>query len=301
MRIDKFLNSLLPSFKKDNLREEISSVQTELNELTLPVYETAYITLAKVKFTSKETANFQKMWERVVKPAPAGNYIVGTRSVLLTMSENISTIERLIEKNFVNDVFKDAMSYLRANLIQYLELMGFVVKYARKLLHFTLYELTAEEDKKAGLVSNPLTKADMTYLVEKQLDFLQAINSMNVKKSDLESKFRNIPDVNATIDNVDTMEATVGKERLDPFKVGFIPTAVNPFFFFGKKIAEYQVSRYNVAVEEKKALELRLLNMKQIQEGKQDPKLQQAIEYSEDRLVKLNYRLREMEKEYLGE
>lgn len=301
MRIDKFLGALLPSFKKDNLREEISSILTELEETAIPVYESAADTLGKVKFVSKETMAFQKNWERTVKIDAKGNYVIGTLAVLQHMRQNLGYIQTLVEKNFVEDVFRDAMTFLRANVIQYVETMGFVVKYARKLLLWTFYELSMEADRKAGLVSSGLSKAEVRWLAENAMNYLQAMNAMGLKRPDLESHFRKIPDATATVDNVATIESTVGTDRTDPFKMNFIPTSLNPFFFIGKKIAEYQVSRYNVALEEKKALEMRLLNFRQQQEGRNDPKLQQAIEYSEDRLLKLNYKLREMEAEYLGE
>lgn len=63
-------------------------------------------------------------------------------------------------------------------------------------------------------------------------------------------------------------------------------------------IADWQVSRYKAAQEEKRMLEFRLLKLKLQSTGKADAKLDQNIEYTEQRLQQLNFKLHKMEQEY---
>lgn len=85
---------------------------------------------------------------------------------------------------------------------------------------------------------------------------------------------------------------------MDPYHFGLIPIKMNPIYHIRMAIAEWQVARYNAAIEEKRALEYRLLALKASSDGKKDAKLEEAIEYSEARLAKLNYKLATMEEDY---
>ena len=61
-------------------------------------------------------------------------------------------------------------------------------------------------------------------------------------------------------------------------------------------VAEWQVNRYKAALEEKRALEYRLLALKE--EREPDARLQQEIAYTEGRLQKLNKKVIDMESDY---
>lgn len=299
MRIDKFIEGLLPSFKKDNLRDELELIRKELNE-TIPVYQEAGAFLAKHRFNGKDVQSFEKAWQRTVKTQFRGNFVVVTQQTLERALENTVIIEKIVNDEFVADVFREGMTFVRANAIQYIEQLGFAVRYARKLLNFVLYEETMESDKRAGTVGAGPSKAEKEWLFTKTDAFLLAINNLSLTKQELEKNFQSIPQAVADPDRIALVTDNVGITRTDPFKFNFIPTSINPFFYIGKKIAEYQVSRYDAAITERKSLELRLLNMKLQSEGRNDPKLQQSIEYNEDRLNKLNYRIAQMEEDYLG-
>ncbi|MOA51277.1 hypothetical protein D3C78_1744100 [compost metagenome] len=93
-------------------------------------------------------------------------------------------------------------------------------------------------------------------------------------------------------DDVSTVEATVGATKTDPFHFGIIPVRLNPIYYVRMAIAEWQVNRYKAAVEEKRALEYRLLVLK---DGSKDAKIEQEIVYTEGRLQKLNKKLNDME------
>lgn len=299
MRIDKFLKNLIPSFKKDVLREELANVRKEISDNTIPQYASALEVFARHKFSSKEVLGFERGFDRAVKTEFRGNFVTITYETLKRIVDNMPVLERLVERSFVEDVFRDALTYLRANVIQYLEQVGFVAKYARRLMIWVSYEETQELDKKSGIVGQGPTKAEIKWLLDNASAFYMAINSLAVKKQVVEKAFSDIPDAIVTEEGNAEVEATVGADKTDPFKFGFVAHPLNPFYLFGKIRAERQVKRYESAKEEARLLELRLLNMRQRQAGNTDPKLQQNIEYSEDRLQKLNIQIQDMEEDYL--
>jgi hypothetical protein len=62
--------------------------------------------------------------------------------------------------------------------------------------------------------------------------------------------------------------------------------------------AEWQVKRYNERREEKRQVELRLLDLKNADRGTFDPKLEEKIEYNESRLQDLKAILYDTEKDF---
>lgn len=298
MRIDKFVSSLLPSFKKDTLREDIANIREELVSRLTPVYGSAVQTLAKHQFTSREVVGFDRNWSRQVRTEFRGNFIVVIHQTLLRLQENLPAIEKLVERYYMDDTYKDGLTYLKANLLQYIELIGFTLKYARRLLNFVIWEEVATEDKQSGLVGQGPNKAERDWLVTNASHFYTAINTLAVKRNVIEKSFNEIPDAIANPENVAEIEATVGVGRVDPFRMGFIPVWLNPIYHVRMRIAEYQVARYNEQKEEIKLLEFRLLNLRQRQTGEIDPRIEQQIEYTEGRLDKLRYKVAQLEEEY---
>ena len=62
--------------------------------------------------------------------------------------------------------------------------------------------------------------------------------------------------------------------------------------------AAHQVDMYNAAVEDRKALEQRLLHLRELEKSNPNPQRQKVIEYHEQRLAKLNDKIKETERKY---
>lgn len=62
--------------------------------------------------------------------------------------------------------------------------------------------------------------------------------------------------------------------------------------------ANRDVSRYHAALEERKALELRLLRMKEGQKPGENPALDKQIDYLSGRIQRLNGQIREWEERH---
>ena len=295
MKLSKFLSVLLPTFEKGRLLEEIQVVRSEVKEMTLPPYEQAGEFYRTAKLHAKTTQKYDTDFAKGVSPRAKGNYIVIVRDVLKGLDDRLDVINRLVEKAFSKDVVSSRISFLRANLMQYAEVASFASRYARRLLLWTLGE---EQENAEYKIPKGLTKADSLWIQENRSNFIQCLSILAIETNKMEGMFGAIPDAVVSPTDVQMVEQTLGATKVDPFGFGLINARLNPIYYIRMAVAEWQVSRYKAAVEEKRALEYRLLIIKDGSEP--DAKLQQEIEYTEGRLAKLNKKIADMEEDFNG-
>lgn len=292
MKLQKFLALMLPTFEKGRLIEELGVVKNELKDLTLPPLREASEFYRNSKFKGKQTQNYDKNFLKIAKIERAsGNYIVVAHTVLSQMDDKLDVLGKLIDRAFAKDVGSQSISFLRANILQYLEVASFASRYARRLLLWTLSEEQSEDGP--FRVPKAMSRAEERWIWDNRDNFAYCLSILSIETRRMESSFQAIPDMVVAPDDVGTVEATVGATKTDPFHFGIIPVRLNPIYYIRMSIAEWQVNRYKAAVEEKRALEYRLLALKD--GGTKDAKLEQEITYTEGRLQKLNKKIAEME------
>lgn len=291
---------MLPSIGKTDVKKAISNIRKELLNGTLPPYETASITFSSRKFKSKEINEFDDAFQKAFKGKVRGNFIQCISELLKNLVVNLDLIETSFEMKVNGDIIKDDISFYETNILRFIESTAFALKYARLLLRWTLNSETAAADSNAQNYNEQLTKTDQEFLSANQDRFLTVLKVIGTKKEALEDIIKNISNANLSVNktNIEVSNAIRGYGANDPFGHGFSATNANVFYIFGRMYAEWQVARYDEAREERKMLEMKLMNLNLINEGKADAKLQQQIEYTADRLNKLNYKISQMEEEY---
>ena len=71
------------------------------------------------------------------------------------------------------------------------------------------------------------------------------------------------------------------------------------FYHVGRFIAERQAARYKSAIAERDSIQMRLMYLRQLEQGSSDPILRSEIEIAQSRVEKLNYEIKEMEDKWL--
>lgn len=294
MNIGKYVSSLLPNFSRSTIEEDIRILKEDISENTLPPFEAAAEFFNQSKFTSKECLAFDKAFQNSIDIPKdiAGNYVYVTYRSIKRALDAIRTLEEKLDKIFGKDVAGSSMTYARANVLQFIEAVTFANKYARKLLLWTY-----NEEKKANgrTIGEPFTKAELAWLKENRNAYFAVIKVISHKPSEIASVFSNIPDMIVVPEEVSVAQQTVGAAKLDPLRMGILPLWMNPIYHIRMAVTEYQVERYRAGQEEKRALEFRLMALKELRNGEADAKLEQQIEYTENRLKKLNYKLAKFE------
>lgn len=299
MTIKTFFASLLPSFERSRLTEDVDLLRKELHDNLIPSFTNAANIFKAKGFKNKTTLVFNSLFGYHVKVYQRVNYVEAIRGILITLPAKLDVIDSLIPELFAKDVTKETLTYRKMSVIRYLEAVRFVTKYSSKLLMRTLANETRAVNQSSELDDVQLTPVELTWLADNQTAFLDSIKVLDIQVKDLSAKLSDIPDVMVVPERMDVVKETVGVDKLDPLRFNFISAGKYNFIYhFRMAIAEWQVKQYEAKLEEKRVLELRTLALKKAYEGKQDARLEQQISYNEGRLQKLNYQIHKLEESH---
>lgn len=295
MKISNYLASLLPSFGKERIMEDIGITRRELQTITIPEYQSA---VAEFKGWKYKSADVKRLQDTFARQYGRGNMIDVIAKALPDVEKNLTEIESLVTATYNADVASRGMTYKGINLLQLVEQASFISKYARKLLVFVVTAESAEIPNSSTVLSDSLTPAAIRWINENMMNFCQALDSMVQPPVTILKLLNEIPDIIVTPENEGGLTASVGSAKLDPFKTRLIPIWLNPIYHIGMFVADWQAARYKEAQEEMQVLQLRRLNLQKLTAGKPDAMLQERIQKTEDKIKETSYRLAEMEKSY---
>lgn len=298
MKLQNFLNSLLPNFGKSRLLSDIDCIRKDLNETTLPPLKNIASTFGSRKFKNEWVSNTDLLFRQGVSFKYKGNFLNAIFESVENMVKNVDIVETLVNEYYSDEVVRDGMTLIRVNILQYLETMTFVLRYTRRLLVLVMTmeteEFAAPDDKQ----DPDYTPAELSWVTENMSAFITGLGIMAIDKVALDKRFKTIPDINVNSETVDTTTAVVGVSKMDPFGFGFIGVKANPIYHIRIAMAEYQVEQYKLAKEQKQSLEFKLLRLKQLDDGKENAKLEKQIAYTQQRINALTFSIKEMEDEY---
>lgn len=295
MKIPTYLSSLLPSFTKSRIVEDCQITRGEIKDFSRPAYAMAAKDFKSYKFKSERIKPIADAFGRMVKGGH-DNFIVTIDKGFQPMLENLDEVEKMIESIYADDVGGVALTYQKANLLQLVEIIGFVSRYARKLLIFT-YAAETEQFPEAGTVfTDAIVPAEIEWIEQNLVSFCTAFNIAITPTNKLKSALDGIPDIVVKQETAEAVSSTIGDKKLDPFGLKLIAPWLNPIYHVRMFVAEWQTNRYHEAKAELQLLQLHRLHLEKLKEGKPDAKLAQEIKYTENRINKLSFKLKELEK-----
>lgn len=296
MDFGKYVDSLLPSMGKDRVLEDIRNLREELNDTVIPPYAAAEEFFKQFPLKDKTTKDMARDFDRKVKTKYRGNMISIMTETWRNSVEGLDELDRLVDKYYGPTITAQGMTFLKANVLQHVEAMGFAFRYARRLLMY-VYALETQHYSKDGdkVTGSFLTKPEREWMQVHYRDFLHVINILATPAKDLGAIYGRVPDALIDKDRVEEMKATMGTSKVDPLKHGFIGSTFWPIYHIRISIAEWQVARRDAAREEVRALEFRLLHLKNLGTGTKNARIEQEISYSENRISKLNRKISKLE------
>jgi hypothetical protein len=295
MKIEAYLASLLPTLRKDQILDDCRNTRVELRETTLPAYEVAVPLLGKWKWKSEEMKAHAATFTRLVK---GGNIIAVIEAGLKETVATLALAETYVMKSYNEEVVSVALTYKKANVLQFIEAVAFVSKFARKFINYAFVYETASYEDGETVIKDALTPYEIKWIDDNFVSFCTAFSAVAQAVKTVEDAIESVPEITVKTSNQGALKETLGEKRLDPFKLGFISAKMNPFYHVGKWMAEGQVDRYNAAKEELRLVQLRKLNLEKLNERKPDAALQNEIQYSENRVQGLNAKIAKMEAQY---
>lgn len=290
----EYIRALYPVNERKDVIAELVQLHDELTQYTLPVFQDVQKGFLGYNFQSKLYQDLAAQLRRHVKfNGSALDLVV---QAVTHASANIPFLEAETKRVFSFQFDRSNMTYKRANLLRYIDTLQFYTRYARKLV----LHLVAEEARAIGKATpNNWPKAETKWLSENLVHFAGLYSAVAQSDSELKKVFAQVSD--ATIDDATyaTAQQSLGQRAIDPMRLSQLsPTSGNPFFSFGKFRAEMKVKKYHGAKEESQALQLRLQEYREIAtDGEVNPKLQKLIQYTEQRIEQLNYRIAKIEED----
>lgn len=298
MKLANFMKSLLKTFRKDRIEEDCRLRLNELKTLTLPAYEDASVIFkGGNKWKSERMKNHQNTFANLVKANGSRDMIGTIEKGLKQTIENLEFLSKVVDKTFNDTVAIEGMTFVKAQILQLIEAAGFVSNYARKFLNYAYTAESAEVEDSGVVFADSITPAEVKWVEENFGNFCLALQAIMCPTTELEKALENIPDVVINDDNIDSLQSTVGAIKLDPRGMGLITVRMNIIYHIGMAVAEYQTMRYRAAKEELKMLQLKKMQLELLNERKPNPALQKDIEYVEQRVQALNFRIAKTEAE----
>lgn len=298
MSIKTFLSSLVPHFERNRIIEDIDSLATDIEGNLVPSYDAAVKLFHGRKFGSQVGRGTEAMFHLRYPQERNTTHLQFIAATLRNLLGTLKMLERLVPELFARDVTKDSMTYKKAAVLQLLAVIRFYNDYAGR----HLLRVLANED--AVLKSQPqdagLLPIDKKFFDEHLESFLQAGHVVALSPEQIAERLGQMQDLQIVLDKINTVTSTLGPENVDPLKIGFMgPHVTNSLIYkLSAGVANYQVSKHNQNKELMKALQLRLFSLKDAQAGRNDPKLQQQIEYNESRLARLREDVETFEQRY---
>lgn len=298
MKLNKYLRSVLTTFRKTDMREDLVGTRAELTKLVLPAYDRAFKSAGKRKWKANTGQQLEAHLIKGVKTKLRfqGNWIAMIQTALLEMEKRLPALEQLVDEHYDEDAGRGAMTVARVNLLQYLEAVSFYTRYSGYILN---HVITAELNHGQGRAENEDMIPAVVDWVDRGLPTFIHLTNLFLDGHDLVKVIEDLPDAVVTETNALMLEQTRPAEEIDPFRMGFIPTHLNPIFHYRMKRANAAAERYKETQAQIQVIELKIYNLEQLDRGKNDAGIQAKIKYlEENRLQPLQKAVMEWEEKY---
>ena len=295
MSIINFIKAMLPRVMKADVEEDLRITEKELSQTTIPQYFSAGNLFKVNKIKSQEVNDFEKAFYKTMDLKSKGpNFIVDIHAALLRLQANLTYLQKLATDILEADLIAEGTTAKKAHILRAAGSISFVSNFALTFLnHILVLESEALSDK--GTESD-IPPAEKKYIDSRYDLFFKNLNEYSMDPEKFQKAMVEIPDVHLTSKNAASVAAVFKTSQLDPFGgMGLKGFTGNPIYHIRLVVAEWQARRYNANKDKKKLLELRLLHLKSLYENSPNPRLEQEINYIENRVAKLDKAMREVE------
>ena len=300
MNIINFINTLRTIISKNDIIDDLTIRRRELKDVTIPLYRDAVNNLADYKYKSQKVINLNKTFNSIVKSSQNNNFLVSIHRGLRNLDDLSTKLINLVDKTFEKNTTVDGITFSKVQIIQLIEAVYFINRYAPKLLNFIIImETSTYDENQSNYIKESLTNAQIDYINNNFKMFCMLIEKILAGPDNTIKLLSKIPEYVAANETEDTLVALKGRSAIDPIGFSnFIAPWLNPIYHIGIKIAEYQTNRYEELKDETKLIKLRILNLENILGDEPNPVIEKEINYYQDLVQKNELKLEDMEKKY---
>lgn len=298
MNIFDYVKKIKKRFTKTDVLSSIDTINAELTNLTIPLFKERLEWLVH-NDSSLKSSLYKSDRDILVGEIAASKYIRPSNpfAMILAVLENTSEILNFVsgkmEKDTGIEFTGESLTAERVNLLQLVDLAGFVSTYSRLWLDLIL-SAESHHHNQTGSVTD-LTKGSIMYLGENRKSFTHALSILATPVNKIDDLFKAIPDVVIAEASPMAIKSVIGDSTIDPLKLNLVQSKAWPPYLIGMVISDYNANRYKTAKEEAQFLELRIGRLKRQMENKDDPKLAAILEKRKGQLDTYRGRIKRME------
>lgn len=296
MNITDYVKSLKGVTSKDEVVTALESVNQDLTSKTLPILATSAAAFKTIKLKSPEAIGYDEKYRNAFHLGRNAGMLVDIDSRMKVVLTNLDFVRQAIQKTLPDTVTAAAIDYRSAVLMQLVDHASFLSRFLRRLVEtVTIYE-TESVGMYEDYQQNNLTRGEAAWVDKKFPYFIDVLLAFSESPAEFKKKFDSIPAVLVDGNASDTI-SVFGRVKMDPYRMGFIPVRLNPFFHVGKWIAEFQAWRHKEAQEDLVRIQRRILLLEEALQGKSNPKIEKELEILRDKSEGLIYRINKTEEE----
>ena len=296
MKILSFIQSLLPFLKKDDVLEDLRVTKAELELTVAPSFESADKYYGNKKFESKDAQGINQAFFRnyTAQGSKKNSFIAEISSKMKDILLNLKYVTEQLEELLEHDVIREGLTAKKAILVNYAEVFS---DFSRRATDLLIYVYTAEAKAAGGSEEansiNPSLEKTIMILMP---DFANGVSAISVAHNKFVKSIEEAPDAVVNEKTADSVAAVFGDEKINSQSLPMHNFERNPIYHIRLVIAEWQANRYKSMQNKKRLLELRLLNLKSLQDETPDPAIEKEIVYLQNRIEGIEYKMHQMEK-----
>lgn len=294
-----FLKRANPFHSKYDLISDLNITVTSIEETTIPNLNKLKTVIETEKFKDKKNVDIidkiYKNLSREVITSVKKNIGDDLLRLMTNVSNNAKYSLEQLEKLNKNVILTAAMSASKAFHVRAVGHYYFLQKYTNDLINY-LYvnEISSIEEVSDAY---KLKKIQIERIEKDATLYAKLISIYGLHHEAFRQRLGKIEDVLIDVQNADEQAHAYADKKLDIDKMpeGFVGS---PIFAVRLIFAQWEADRYKAMKDEKKLLELRYLHLRLLKEkGSSDPSIEKELEYLQDKINKLEYKIYKMEKE----
>lgn len=296
MEIKKYVESLKGVTSKSDVLSALDSVVQDLGTKTMPLMDTTAAAFSTIKLKSPEVLGYEERYRAMFKLGRNDNVFADVQRRLQQVSKNLTVLRSLIERTLPESVSANAIDYRSAVLMQLVDNASFMMRFIRRFIETSVIYETEQYGIYDDYARNNLNRGEVAWVQNRLTYFMITLEALSTDTAQFEKKYESIPNVRVDADSGSDVPL-FGRDRMDPFRLGFIPLAINPFFKVGRWIAEFQAWRYKEAQEDLSRIQKRIMLLEEANAGKANPKIEKEIDILRDKSEALTYRINKAEED----
>jgi hypothetical protein len=293
MKILEYVKKLIPGMARSQVLDDIATARKIISEILIPGWEAVDAQYGSGYKSPENKALLDKISAQL-RGKVKGALSKATISVLNSLLETLTYLESVVVESFDDEIARDGLTYRKATILRWVDLVIFMTDYSRTLLR----HIVGMEDAQSLGHPHDLAPGDIRYL-EKNLSTYAGILAVAAEgKKAFTKALDEIPEILVDDENDAVVKSTLGAARADALQLGFLSPSTSPIYWFRMQAANRAVARYKSALEEKQMLQLKLLRMKENHKPGENPALDKQIAYQEARVARLNNEIRTWEERH---